>query len=131
MTSENIGLIGLCEKDPAFPDFSSYHCVTISKLCTKVVDSQHMMSVVQNIVNSFHARPLQYRLFKHLLDEIDAHYGDLILHTKVHWLNRGKVLFRFQELLPSVTEFLQDRGDLPPQLKDYQWLLDLVFLTDH
>jgi hypothetical protein len=27
-------------------------------------------------------------------------------------------------------EFLQDRDDLPPQLKDSQWFLDLVFLTD-
>jgi hypothetical protein len=26
MTSENFGLIGLCKKDPAFPDFFSYHC---------------------------------------------------------------------------------------------------------
>jgi hypothetical protein len=27
MTSENVGLIGLCKKDPTFPDFFSYHCV--------------------------------------------------------------------------------------------------------
>jgi hypothetical protein len=27
-------------------------------------------------------------------------------------------------------EFLQDRGDIPPQLKDSHWLLDLAFLTD-
>jgi hypothetical protein len=85
---------------------------------------------VQEIVNSIHARPLQHRLFKHLLDKIDALYGDLILHTEVHWLSREAILFRFQELLPAVTEFLQDRGDLPPQLKDSWWLLDLAFLTN-
>jgi hypothetical protein len=67
-------------------------------------------------------------LFKHLLDKID--YGDLILRTEVCWLSRGKILFRFQELLPVIMEFLQDRGDLPPQVKDSQWLLDLAFLTD-
>jgi hypothetical protein len=76
------------------------------------------MNVVQKIVNSIRAKPLQHRLFKHLLDEIDAHYADLILHTEVRWLNRGKVLFRCQELLPAVVEFFQDRGDLPPQIKD-------------
>jgi hypothetical protein len=63
------------------------------------------MSGVQKIVNSTHARPLQ------ILDKIDAHYGDLLLHTEVHWLSRGNILFRFQELLPAITEFHQDRGD--------------------
>jgi hypothetical protein len=64
------------------------------------------------------------------LDEIDAHYGDLISHTEVRWLSRGKVLFRFQELFPATVEFLQDRGDLPPQLKDSRWLLYLAVLID-
>jgi len=27
-------------------------------------------------------------------------------------------------------EFLHNTGDLPPQLKDSQWLLDLAFLRD-
>jgi hypothetical protein len=88
------------------------------------------MSVVQKIANSIRARPLQHRLFKHLLDETDAHYGDLILHAEARWMSRGKVLFRFQELLPEIVEFLQDRGDLPPQLKDSRWLLALTFLKD-
>jgi hypothetical protein len=87
------------------------------------------MSVVQKTVNSFRARPLQHRLFKPL-DEFDAHYGDLISYTEGRWLSRRKVLFRFQELLPASMEFLQDRSDLPPQLKDSRWLLDHAFLTD-
>jgi hypothetical protein len=41
------------------------------------------MSVMQEIVNSIRASPLQHRVFKHLLDEIDAHYEDLILRTEV------------------------------------------------
>jgi hypothetical protein len=48
-------------------------------------------------------------IFRHLLDEIDAHYGYLIIHTEVRWLRRGKMLFRFQELLPASMGFLQDR----------------------
>jgi hypothetical protein len=79
---------------------------------------------------SIRARPLQHRLPKHSSDESDAHYGDLILHTEVRWLTRGKIVFRFQELLPASTEFLQDRGDLAPQLKYSQSLLDLALLTD-
>jgi hypothetical protein len=93
-----------------------------------MIDFQHVMSVVQKIVNLIHARPLQCRLFKHLLDKIDAHYGDLVLHTEVRWLSRVKIVFRFQELFPTI--LLQDGGDLLPQLKDSRLLLDLAFLTD-
>jgi len=95
-----------------------------------VIKFQHVVSVVQKIVNSIRARPLQHRLFKHLLDEIDAHYGDLISHTEVRWLNTGKLLFRFQELLPAILEFILDKSDLSPQLDDSRWLLDLAFITD-
>jgi hypothetical protein len=38
--------------------------------------------------------------------------------------------FSFQELLPETVESLQYRGDLPPQLKDSPWLIELDFLTD-
>jgi hypothetical protein len=123
--------LDFAKKDPAFPDFFSYHCVIHQQaLRTKEIDFQHVMSVVQKIINSIRGRPLQHRLFKHLSHEVDRHYGDLILHTEVRWLSGGKFLFRFQELLPEIVKFLQDRGELPPQLKDSRWLLDLAFLTD-
>lgn len=60
------------------------------------------------------------------VDEIDTHYGDLILHTDVCQLSQGKILFRFQELLPETVEFLQHRGNLPQQLHVSQWQLCLV-----
>jgi hypothetical protein len=103
MTSKNVGLIGLCKKDPAFPDSFSYHCVIRQQaLCTKVINFQHVMSVVQKIVYSVCTRPLQ------TFDKTDTHYGDLILHTEVRWLSRGKILFRFQKRLPTVMEFLPE-----------------------
>jgi hypothetical protein len=46
----------------------SYDCIIHKQaLCTKDVDFQHVMSVVQKSVNWLHARLVQYRLFKHLL----------------------------------------------------------------
>jgi hypothetical protein len=70
MTSENIGLIELCEKDPDFPYSFSYHCVVHQQaVCTKMTDFKRVMSVVQQILNSIRARPLQHRLFKQPLDE--------------------------------------------------------------
>jgi hypothetical protein len=54
----------------------------------------------------------------------------VIFHIEVLQLSRGKFSFRPQELHPVILEFLQDRGDLPPQFKDYESLLDINFLTD-
>ena len=39
------------------------------------------MTVVVKLVNSSLAKGLQHRLFKALLDELDAAYGDLLLHA--------------------------------------------------
>jgi hypothetical protein len=84
MASENVGLIPLWKKVLAFPVIYSYHCVIHQQaLCIKVINFQHVMSVVQKNLNLICARPLQHWLFKHLLDKIDAHYGDLPLHTEV------------------------------------------------
>jgi hypothetical protein len=35
-----------------------------------------------------------------------------------------------ENLLPGTVHFLHDSGELPPQVEDSQWLLDLAFLTD-
>jgi hypothetical protein len=86
--SENVGLVELRKKGPTFPDFFSYHCVIHQQaLCINMINFQHVMTVVQKIVNLIYARPLQCTLFKYLLDEIGAHYGDLIFHSGVCWLS--------------------------------------------
>jgi hypothetical protein len=47
MTSENIGLIGLCKKDRAFPGFFTCHCVIHQQAAyTEVIDFQHVIRVV-------------------------------------------------------------------------------------
>jgi hypothetical protein len=64
------------------------------------------------------------------LDEMYALCGDLIWHAEVHWLNWGNISVRFQELLSQIMEFLQERVNLTPQIKDYWYLLDVSSLTD-
>ncbi|KAL3270916.1 hypothetical protein HHI36_021423 [Cryptolaemus montrouzieri] len=74
---------------------------------------------------------LQRRLFKlQLEDRESAEHTDLVLHTDVRWLSRGKFLDRFQELLPEITAFLDERGDDTQMFKNKKWLTDLAFLTD-
>lgn len=87
----------------SFPDFHSYHCVIHQQaLASKVVNFSHVMMLVVKIVNSIRSKGLQHRLFKSLLDEVDAEYGDLLLHAEVLWLSCGKLLQRVVELLPEI-----------------------------
>ncbi len=131
MIGSNVGFVALCKNDPAFPQFISYHCIIHQQvLCSKVINYEQVMKVVVKIINSIRARPLQHRLFKALLDEVSAQYGDLLLYTEVRWLSRGKVLQRFEQLIPEIKSFLQEKGDSHEELDDPQWLADLAFLTD-
>ncbi|XP_069470005.1 general transcription factor II-I repeat domain-containing protein 2B-like [Ambystoma mexicanum] len=131
MVGRNIGFVALCRRDPDFPEFRSYHCIIHQQsLCSKVLNYQHVMTVILKIVNSIRARSLQNRLFKSLLDEMDAQYGFLLFHTEVRWLSRGKVLPRFLDLLPEIIVFLEGRGDQVEQLSNPKWLSELAFLND-
>ena len=68
---------------------------------------------------------LQHCLFKSLLDELDAAYGDLVLHAGIRWLSRGKVLQRFADLLPEIKSLLESKNE---EQFDDAWLLDFGFL---
>ncbi|XP_038595331.1 uncharacterized protein LOC119918663 [Micropterus salmoides] len=108
------GFIALCRSDPAFPDFVNYHCVIHQQaLVGKVVDFSHVMTLLVKLINSIRAEALQQRLFKALLDELDAAYGDLILYADVWW-QTGK-------LPPSFTVRVGDEVTLPCEnVKDGQ-----------
>ena len=78
----------------------SYHCIIHQQaLVGKVVDFSHVMTLVVKSINSTRAKALHHHLFKLLMDELDAAFGDLILHADICWLRRGKVLQRFVDLL--------------------------------
>ncbi|XP_069582815.1 general transcription factor II-I repeat domain-containing protein 2-like [Ranitomeya imitator] len=131
MIGSKIGFVTLCRNDHDFPHFLNYHCIIHQEsLCTKVINFQHVMKVVVKIVNSIRARPLQHRLFKSFLEELDSQYKDLLLYTEVRWLSRGKLLERFQSLLPEIIQFLELKDDLCAEISDSQWQADLAFLTD-
>ena len=58
------------------------------------------------------------------LHELDAAYGDLVLHACVRWLSCGKVLQRFVDLLPEIKSFLESRNEEHEELSHDAWLLD-------
>ncbi|XP_072376072.1 protein FAM200A-like [Diabrotica undecimpunctata] len=86
------------------------------------------MKMTTKIANSIRAKSLQRRLFEALLEASDSpEHTDLLLHTDVRWLSRGKFVDRFQELRPKIISFLKERGDDTHLLQNEKWLSDLAF----
>jgi len=59
------------------------------------------------IINFIKARPLNSRLFSLLCDDMGNEHKQLILHSEVRWLSRGKVLTRLSELRQEVLLFVK------------------------
>ena len=88
------------------------------------------MSVVVSVVNYLRARALKHRTFRAFLEEVDAEYKDLVYHTEVRWLSRGRVLQRFVALKEEVLQFLKNEPKTFKELESEPWNHDLFFLCD-
>ena len=131
MTGRHAGFIAQCRNGPDFPTFLHYHCIIHQQaISAKVTGFDHVMTPVVRIINSIRSKAKQHRMFKMLLDELSAEYGDLLLHTEIRWLSRGRILKRFLSLLSEVKEFMLSKGEDASLLEEPEWLLDLAFLTD-
>lgn len=84
----------MCKQSECFPNFLNYHSIVHQQaLCGKILNMKDVMDVAMKIVCSVRARSLQRRLFHAHLKETSAEHTDLLLHTDVRWLSRGKKKF--------------------------------------
>ncbi|GFX24002.1 general transcription factor II-I repeat domain-containing protein 2 [Trichonephila clavipes] len=131
MTGKENGFIGLCRKDPLFPKFIAYDCLIHQEmLFAKTTNLNHIMPIVTKSINSIKTKATQHRLFKLFLENENTEFKDLLLHTGVRWLTRGKVLERFINLLPQVKECVASINEVYDELENKNWLLDLGFKVD-
>ncbi|XP_069482603.1 general transcription factor II-I repeat domain-containing protein 2-like [Ambystoma mexicanum] len=106
------------------------HCLIHQQaLCSKSLKFDSVMTIVVSCVNFIRAHALKHRQFQEFLSELNADYGDVLYHTEVRWLSRGRVLKRFYDLLPQITAFLLSKNKVP-ELNDAEWKWHLAFLTD-
>lgn len=70
MVGRTNGFVQLCKNNDKFPRFFNYHCIIHQQaLCAKILKFDHVMKTIVKIINSIHAKALQRRLFRSLLEE--------------------------------------------------------------
>ncbi len=83
------------------------------------------------IINFIKAWLLNARLFSLLCQELGAKHEQLLFHTEVRWLSRGRVFHCLYELRSEVMTFLVNgKSDLARYLDDTLWLAQLSYLVD-
>lgn len=90
---------------------------------------QKTFNEVVKVVNYIKTRPLQSRLFSLLCKEMGSEHDQLLLHTEVRWLSRGRVLNRFFELRDEVLVFLSG-SQYEGFLTDFLQLCTVAYLAD-
>ncbi|XP_070256829.1 general transcription factor II-I repeat domain-containing protein 2-like [Myotis yumanensis] len=107
------------------------HCLIHQQaLCSKSLKWDSVMKIVVYCVNSIRVNALNHRQFQEFLSELDVAYEDVLYHTEVHWLSRGRVLKQIHDLLPQITAFLLSKNKEVPELDDAEWKWHLTFLID-
>ncbi|KAG9277976.1 general transcription factor II-I repeat domain-containing protein 2-like [Astyanax mexicanus] len=113
------------------PRLIAIHCLIHQQaLCCKAVKWDSVMEIVVSCVNFIRAHALNHRQFQDFLSELNADYEDVLYHTEVRWLSRGRVLKRFNDLLPEINTFMLSKNKAVPELTDEEWKWHLAFLTD-
>ncbi|XP_072391924.1 zinc finger BED domain-containing protein 5-like [Diabrotica undecimpunctata] len=83
------------------------------------------------VVNFIKSRALNSRLFSNLCCEMGSNHIQLLLHTEIRWISRGKMLNRLSQLRSEVQLFLMGTDfELRNRLTDEHWLISLAYLSD-
>lgn len=133
LTGRNSGLVTKI-KDMAGNNLLSTHCyIHRQNLASKKLapELNEVLSQSVKIVNYIKNSALNTRLLRALCDEMGSDHQNLIFHSEVRWLSRGKVLKRLYELRKEVALFLIDKkSDLSHYFQDKKWVARLAYLSD-
>ena len=87
------------------------HCfLHREELVTKTLGDKlrEVLNQAVELVNYIKTRPVESRLLEQLCSNMDSQHRRLLLHSKVRWLSKGKVLNRVYELRQELLKFLED-----------------------
>ena len=98
LTGKNVGLLKLMnDKIKPCPHTSSMRHLQKS-LCKGDLNTKHVTDSIVNVLNLTRAKGLNHRQFRALLAHLKTVHLNVLHHSRVRWLNLGKVLRRVWEL---------------------------------
>ncbi|XP_012501552.1 PREDICTED: SCAN domain-containing protein 3 [Propithecus coquereli] len=116
------------------PECKTTHCfIHRESLAMKKISAElnSVLTDIVKIVNYVKSNALNSRLFSLLCDNMEADHKQLLLHSEIWWLSRGKVLSRMFEIRNELLVFLQGKKPSWSQLfKDVNWTARLAYLSD-
>ncbi|XP_050528105.1 zinc finger BED domain-containing protein 5-like [Daktulosphaira vitifoliae] len=130
MSGYKTGLLGRVKE--VAPQVKWTHCCIHREALVAKRLSEHMKTTLEEVVkiiNFIKSRPLQSRLFEVLCKDMGSDHVQLILHTEIRWLSRGKILQRFFELRDEVRVFLLETRFVG-LLTDFSWLSRIAYFAD-
>ncbi|CAN7949242.1 unnamed protein product [Ixodes hexagonus] len=90
--------------------FAALHCILHQEaLCSKSLQMKGVMDIVFSAVNFICSRALNHRQFVSPLEAVGSEYGEILYHTEVRWLSRGRVLKRFFDLRKEIDTFMKSK----------------------
>ena len=132
MTGKNKGLVARIRA--INPSVQWTHCIIHREALVAKQLSESLNNVLMQcvrIINVIKASPLKSRLFCQLCEDSGADYKQLLLHTEVRWLSRGRALSRLFQLRDEVYQFLFTKlPEMASHFDSATWLLQLGYLVD-
>ncbi|XP_054469041.1 protein FAM200B-like [Anoplopoma fimbria] len=116
------------------PDATWNHCflhreALAAKDMVPVLDEA--MKDVIKVVNHIKRSAKNSRCFSKLCKDLGSEHMQVLYHSEVRWLSRGKVLSRFYELKTEIATFLSENNSPYAELFDNEiWLARVAYLAD-
>ena len=89
------------------------HCIIHREALASKKMSPQLHDVLNcsiKVINFIKSRPLNSRLFRLLCKKMEAEHTQLLLHTEVRWLSRGRILNRLFKLRTEVGMFCKEHN---------------------
>ncbi|XP_029656088.1 zinc finger BED domain-containing protein 5-like [Octopus sinensis] len=113
----------------------SSHCFLHREVLVVKTLPMNLKSVLDDIIrmiNDIKSRPKKSRIFTTICDEMGSNFTNLLLHTEIRWLSRGKASTRVFEVKDEMYEFfkLEGHSEFVEKIQNPIWSLKLAYLSD-